>query len=260
MTLIGRLLGVPAEERELIYQWTSAAFGTTTTSHSEVPTALEISEANTQLFVYFAELLEQRRRTARADLLSAMLSAGGRQSKDDALSDEEILFNVHLVLAGGHETVRHALTGCVTSLLEHPDQWRRLKADPSLVPMAIEEVLRWASPALNVMRTATQDIEIGGTTVRRGEQVTLWIPIINRDPEAFPAADSFDVGREPNRHLSFGMGSHFCLGAALARIELTALLQELLENVSELNWAGPARRTRSVRAWGLDYAPITFAA
>ena len=129
-----------------------------------------------------------------------------------------------------------------------------------MLPTAVDEVLRWSSPSLNVMRTATEPIEIRGTVISAGEQVTLWHPIVNRDEEEFPAADQFDVARTPNRHLSFGMGSHFCLGSWLARQELQILMEELVPRVRGFQSAGPPRRSRSARTWGYDYLPVRLVA
>jgi cytochrome P450 len=161
-----------------------------------------------------------------------------------------------LLLAGGHETTRQALVGSVMAFIDYPDQWTRLRANPSLLATAVEEVIRWSAPSLNVMRTATRDTEIGGTLVRTGERVTIWHPIVNRDEEAFADANRFDISREPNRHLSFGMGSHFCLGAWLARQELQTLIEALAPRVRLVELAGRPRRSRSNRTWGYDYLPV----
>ncbi|MFB7918548.1 cytochrome P450 [Streptomyces sp. NPDC056061] len=252
MTVIGALLGVPARDRPDVARWTSLAFDEPPVGTAP---AMSAQEANAQLFAYFADLLHPRRDTAHADdLISALAApATGRHTR---LSTEEILFNVHLLLAGGQETTRQAVAGCAAAFSNHPDQWERLRADDGLLDTAVEEVLRWSAPSLNVMRTATRDITIGTTTVRAGEQVTVWHPIVNRDEEVFPHADAFDIAREPNRHLSFGMGSHFCLGAWLARQELRVLMQEMLACVARLEPAGPPRRSRSRRTWGYDCLPM----
>lgn len=255
LTVIGGLLGVPSEDREMVSQWVSAAF--------EEPPAADASprsdsaQANAHLFAYFGDLLAARRRQTQGhDLLSAL----ARTVADDTepLSDEEILFNIHLVLAGGQETTRQAIVGSAMAFAEHPDQWRRLRCDGTLLQTAVEEIIRWSAPSLNVMRTATRDIMIGATRVRAGDQVTMWNPILNRDDAAFPDAATFDVARDPNRHLSFGMGSHFCLGAWLARQELQVLLEEMRPRVRHLEPAGQPRRSRSSRTWGYDHFPVRF--
>lgn len=257
LTLLGSLLGIPATDRDQVGRWTGTAFGSTTgPSDHRVPDA-DSAAANAQLFVYFGDLLALRRRESADDLLSALAVSGA--SDGQQLTDEEILFNVHLLLAGGHETTRQALTGIAAAFIDHPDEWDRLRARPELLPTTVEEILRWAAPSLNVMRTATQDIEIGGTLVRAGQRVTMWHPIINRDEAFFRNAFRFDIARAPNRHLSFGMGGHFCLGAWLAREELQVLIEALAARVRRIDPAGAPRRSRSTRTWGYDYLPVRLA-
>jgi cytochrome P450 len=244
-TALGTLLGVPPRERPQMARWTSAAF------------AGDDPAANAQLFVYLSDQLSRRRQRPEDDLLSALAGPG---DNDGTLNDEEILLNVHLLLAGGHETTRHVLTGTATAFIDHPAQWARLRVNPLLIATAVEEIIRWASPSLNVMRTATQDITIGTTLVQEGERVTIWNPVVNRDDRVFADPDAFDAGRQPNRHLSFGMGSHFCLGAWLARQELQVLIEALMPRVRRLERAGTARRTRSTRTWGYDSLPVRLVA
>ncbi|MCG5219207.1 cytochrome P450 [Streptosporangium soli] len=253
MTALGGLLGIASADLRSVARWTETAFGSTTGPDVGVVSPSEVMTANTQLFVYFAGVLAQRKKAPRPDLLSAL--ANSRSTSGEQLSDEEILFNVHLLLAGGHESTRQALTGCAVAFSEHPDQWQRLRNDPSLVETAIDEILRWSAPSLNVMRTATEDLEINDTLIKKGQRVTIWNPIVNRDESVFPQAHTFDVGRQPNRHLTFGAGSHFCLGAWLAQQELRILIEELALRASRLEVTGSARRSRSNRTWGFDYLP-----
>jgi cytochrome P450 len=256
LTLLGSLLGIPVADLDRVGRWTGTAFGSTAGPVGTRVSDTDSAAANAQLFVYFGGLLAQRRHDAADDLLSALAVSGAPGSNQ--LTDEEILFNVHLLLAGGHETTRQALTGIAAAFIDHPEEWDRLRDQSSLLPTAVEEVLRWASPSLNVMRTATQDIEIGGTLVRAGQRVTVWHPIVNRDECFFPEGSRFDIARDPNRHLSFGMGSHFCLGAWLAREELHVLITALTSRVRRIDPAGVPRRSRSNRTWGYDYLPVRF--
>ena len=256
LTVLGNLLGIPPSDWRLVSDWTDIAFGSTAGERPNPPTELDRLEANANLFAYFVDLLTARRRAPTDDLIGAL--ARPVHGAQERLSDEEILFNVHLLLAGGHETTRQALAGAVVALHQHPDALQRLRQDTNLVPTAAEEVIRWAAPSLNVMRTATRDIAIGGQQIRAGDQVTMWNPILNRDEDEFPHALLFDVARTPNRHLSFGMGSHFCLGAWTARQELQVLLQELAAQVGVIEIAGSVRRTRSNRTWGYDHLPVQF--
>ncbi|GIF75630.1 cytochrome P450 [Asanoa siamensis] len=259
-SVLGAILGIPAADRRTVARWTETAFEATTGQRQDHPTAegggiaSPAVTANAQLFSYFADLLRDRRAEPGEDLISAL--ARPRSGNDTGLTPTEILVNAHLLLAGGHETTRQALAGAVVALADHPGQWARLRKDPSLMPAAVEEIIRWSAPSLNIARTATTDIEIAGQRVSAGQQVSLWPPIANRDHAAFPDAESFDVGREPNRHLSFGMGSHFCLGAWTARREIQILLEELATRATVPEISGSAQRMRSNRTWGYQTLPV----
>jgi cytochrome P450 len=251
LSVICQLLGVPRSDWHLMIDWTRTAFGSTTSD--EVVTDAQKAEANANIFAYYADLLRQRRRSPGDDIVSALARATihGRP-----LTDEEILLNINGLITGGNETTRHASAGAVIALTRHPDQWRRLKAAPDLARTAVEEVLRWTAPSLNVMRTALTEITIGGQLIRAGERVSIWNPAVNRDPDVFPDADRFDIGRTPNRHLTFGMGRHLCIGAALARFELLVLLREMAARVREIHPTGPVKRLRSNLMWGVDRVPV----
>jgi cytochrome P450 len=256
MSVICALLDVPRPDWQLMVDWTRTAFGSVTGREDVTPvTEEEKAEANANIFFYFAELLAERRRSLGDDLVSMLASglAGGKP-----LSDEEILLNIQGLITGGNETTRHASAGAVIALIESPDEWRRLKERPALVPTAVEEVLRWTAPSIHVMRTALRDVVVGGQPIRTGEQVTIWNPAVNRDGAEFPDPHRFDAGRTPNRHLTFGVGHHFCIGASLARIELKVLLEELLARVETMELAGPIERLRSTTMWGVDKVPVRF--
>lgn len=246
---ICELLGVPRADWELILEWTRAAFASEATAE-RYP---EKAEANASIFAYCADLLAERRRRPGGDLLSHLAAArlDGRP-----LDDHEILLNLNGLLTGGGGPASHAAAGAVVALSERPDEWRRLRDDPSLVGTAVEEVLRWTAPSLNVMRTALRDVTIGSERVRAGERVSVWPPAVNRDEAAFPRPETFDVGRAPNRHLTFGLGHHFCVGASLARLELRVLLEELTRRVHRLEPAGPITRLRSNMMWGFERVPM----
>ncbi|MCQ1577112.1 cytochrome P450 [Streptomyces parvus] len=252
LTLTGLILGIPAADREQVSQWTAAAFGSSSGPlPAPEPSQQDVAEANTELFLYFQQLLHS---LGTGEGVLARL----RADKQEDLGLEQILYNAHLLLAGGHETTRQALVGAASTFITAPEQWQRLRTDRHLLPGAVEEILRLSAPSLNVMRTATEDLTIGDTTIRAGERITAWHPIANRDPSVFPAPDQVDIGRHPNHHLSFGMGSHHCLGAWLARLTLTCLLDAMAQRVTQLAPAGPGRRSRSLRTWGYDYLPVTL--
>jgi cytochrome P450 len=177
----------------------------------------------------------------------------------DQLSDDELgMFLIQLLVAG-NETTRHSISGAVVALADFPDQWARLAADRSLVTSAVEEVLRWTTPVTSFMRTATVDASLGGTTVAAGDPVLLLYAGANRDEAAFgPTAASFDVGRSPNPQLSFGFGHHFCLGAALARLEIAVVLEGLLDRCSAIERHGDVERTGSSVIAGIRRAPVVL--
>jgi cytochrome P450 len=162
-----------------------------------------------------------------------------------------------LLVAAGSETTRNAMTGGVLALLDSPDQWDELRADRGLIPTAVEEVLRWTSSTIYNRRTATEDVELHGRTIRAGDKVVLWWQAANYDDRVFDRPGDFDIRRSPNPHLTFGLGSHFCLGANLARVEIRLMLAQLLDDVDTLALAGPVERTRSNKHGGFRHMPVT---
>ncbi|MGC2997858.1 cytochrome P450 [Streptomyces sp. G35A] len=247
--LVCGMLGVPEEDWEELALLAAAAFDETETS-----TASARRAASAGVFAYFAELLENRRTDPGDDLVSDLLyRAGG-----DRLTDEEILLNCDGLVNGGLGTTRHAVSGAVLALAAHPREWQRLRADPGLVPTAVEEILRWVSPPLHMMRTATEDVRLGGARIRAGERVVLWVPSCNRDESVFTEPDAFRVDRRPNPHLSLGGGPHYCIGASLARLELRTLLQALLDHVARIELDGALARTPSTFLHGLDRLEVTL--
>jgi cholest-4-en-3-one 26-monooxygenase len=153
------------------------------------------------------------------------------------LTLDQVLSEGLLLVDGGAETTRTVIAGAVLALIEHPDQHRRLLDDPALLPVAVEEFIRWVTPILNMRRTAARDTEVGGTGVRAGDELLLMYSSANRDEAVFDAPERFDVGREPNPHVAFGFGTHFCLGAALARLEIRVMFEELLARLRGLRLA-----------------------
>lgn len=233
--VVCEMLGVPAEDWDGLARHAAAAFG-------EGPGR---KAAGAQIFAYFGELLDFRRRHPGDDLVSALLESG-------ELTEEEILLNCDGLVNGGLGTTRHGISGAVLAFARHPGEWDRLRERPRLISSAIEEVLRWASPPMHVMRTATADVRLGGAAIVAGERVVVWIPACNRDGSVFAAPDAFVIDRRPNPHLSLGGGPHYCIGAALARLELRCLLQALLPRVRRFELTGAAVRARSNFLHGLE--------
>jgi cytochrome P450 len=158
----------------------------------------------------------------------------------------------------GNETTRNLLSGGLLALIEHPAERAKLRADPALLPGAVEEMLRWVSPVMHFRRTATRDTEIRGRRIRAGDKVVVYYVSANRDEDVFVAPDRFDIRRTPNEHLAFGVGTHFCLGSSLARLEIRILFEELLRRLPDIELAGPVRRLRSNFINGIKEMPIRY--
>ena len=206
------------------------------------------------LYAYAHELGEFKRRNPGDDVMSILMQQvddrGGRVSVEEF----ENLF--WLLSVAGNETLRNGLPGGMLALLQHPDQYRRLRQDRGLLDTAVDEMLRWWTPVMHFRRTATRDTEVGGVPIRSGQKVVVWFSSANRDGEVFPDPDRFDVGRLPNDHLTFGHGPHFCLGAHLAREQMRALFAAVLDRLDDLEPAGEPSRLRSNFQNGVKHLPI----
>jgi cytochrome P450 len=207
------------------------------------------------LFGYLSTMCEARRNDPKEDVLSVLVHGDVDGEK---LRDDEIFMFFLLLILAGNETTRNATTGGMLAMMENPDQRQRLINNPSLMPLAVEEIVRWTSPVVHFTRRATTDVEIRGQKIREGEDVCLWYPSANRDEEVFENSETFDVGRTPNDHIAFGKGEHFCLGANLARLELRVLFEEMLRRIPDMELAGPPERLRSNFIGGIKRMPVTF--
>jgi cytochrome P450 len=244
MHVIGHVIGVPADNLETLFQWTNEAF--------EAHTSLA---AHRPLMLYFIDLMHQRMAQPTNDLMS-MLANG---VADGLVTEDEVLLNCEN-LVGATENGRLALAGAMLAFLEHPDQWRRLGEDRSLLPTAVEEILRWTSSATHSMRSATRPEVIHGQRIEAGDWVVLWIPSANRDEDVFTDPAQFRIGRSPNRHLAFGASEHFCLGSTVARAQMGILLSELLDTASQIEQSGPALAVRSIAVSGPARLPMRITA
>lgn len=208
-----------------------------------------------RMFGFFSEMLQQRRANRRDDLISLLC---GSEVDGEALSDEEILWFCFLLILAGNETTRNAISGGLLTLCQHPEERARLQADMSLLPSAIEEILRWVSPVTHMAREATADAEIRGQKITKGDRLVVWYPSVNRDEDIFPEPDRFNITRTPNEHLAFGIGEHFCLGAGFARLELKVMFEELFRRFPDIQLDGPAERLRSTFIGGIKHLPVKF--
>ncbi|KAF4408202.1 MULTISPECIES: cytochrome P450 [Streptomyces] len=243
--VISGILGVPEEDREALYRWTDEAF--------EAHVSLA---AHPRIVEYFMELLYRRMEEPRDDLVSSLVHG---TVNGELLTEEELLLNCENLI-GATENGRLALIGGVLAFLEHPGQWRRLHEDRSLLPGAVEEVLRWTSSATHSMRTATRPYEIRGRRVEPGDRVVLWLPSANRDEDVFADPYTFDIARRPNRHIALAAGEHYCIGSTLARTELRLLFTELLDSVAAMELDGPVTRLRSIAVNGPASLPVRLTA
>ena len=252
VSVICDLLGVPQQDWDFLAERTRFAWGSTAADDRE---EVEKVAAHTEIMAYFLNLAADRRKRPTEDLVSALVhgEVDGR-----TLTDEDVLYNCDALLSGGNETTRHATVGGFLAFVMNPDEWSAIRQNRDLLPSAIQEIVRYTSPVMHSLRTATRDVEFGGMNIRAGEYVVAWLPSANRDEQLFDDPDQFNIRRSPNRHLGFIQGNHYCIGASLATMELTVMFDELLDRVSEVRLAGPARRLRSNLLWGFDSLPVTF--
>ncbi|WP_433192161.1 cytochrome P450 [Nocardia sp. CA-107356] len=251
MTTICSLLGVPGSDHEFLLSLTKTALSAEE-DHAE---DIESEMARNDILLYFQDLVEERRAAPGDDVISLLAAS---TLGDEPLSDDDIVLNCYSLIIGGDETSRLTMIDAVHTLAKHPDQWRRLVTGECAVDTAVDEVLRWASPSMHFGRTALRDSTIHGVPITAGDIVTLWHASGNRDERAFTRPEVFDLGRTPNRHLSFGHGPHYCVGAALAKIEIAELLLALRDFTTGFERTGPAARIRSNLLTGFSTLPIRF--
>jgi cytochrome P450 family 142 subfamily A polypeptide 1 len=258
MIVIGDLLGVAPEDRGKLLRWSDDLIaGTDAAAPAEVK--LRMMTAATEYIQYAQRVIADRRAKApQDDLMSVLVHA---EIDGERLSDEDLIQESLLILVGGDETTRHVISGGMLALMRHASARRALVADPSAIPAAVEEMLRWVTPIKNMNRTATRDTELRGEKIRAGEKVLLLYEAANRDESVFAEPDRFDVARAPNDHVAFGgYGAHFCLGASLARLELRVMFEELLAALPDLELDGSAepRLRPSNFIVGIEHMPVVF--
>ena len=252
--VICEMLGIPASDRVALFAAIRPMMMTDITLSGG--TMLDPMHAATTLVDYLKDLIEQRAASSHQDLVSDLVLA---EVDGERLTRPEMLALCILLFIAGSETTMNATSGGMLAFFDHPGEYRRLGADRTLMPTAVEEILRYTSPTLvSMVRTATKDVGFGSETIRAGDKVTLWYGSANRDADVFDDPDRFDASRTPNDHLTFGFGAHFCLGAQLARLELRVIFDELLNRVPEMALAGEPKRLRSNIFSGLDTLPVRF--
>ncbi|HEX3547996.1 MAG TPA: cytochrome P450 [Mycobacterium sp.] len=256
MAVIGDMLGVRPEEREMFLKWSDDLVSSLSSSVSDADMQVTM-DAFAAYNEFTRKSIEERRAEPTEDLISVLVHS---EVDGERLTDDEILQETLLILIGGDETTRHTLSGGTEQLLRNRDQWDLLQNDPGLLNSAIEEMLRWTSPVKNMCRTLTADTEFHGTQLRGGEKIMLMFESANFDEAVFGDPDNFRVGRDPNSHLAFGFGTHFCLGNQLARIELANMTSRVLGRLPDLQLADgaevPLRPANFVS--GPESMPVVF--
>ncbi|AEY87065.1 cytochrome [Streptomyces corchorusii] len=265
INVLARLLDVPPEDNQQLIDWGNRIIGNTDPDYADVLLHSEESEkyrdlpfrspASLEVFAYGRELARQRRGGTGTDLISKLVNETPRDGVPLSPQDFDNYFL--LLVVAGNETTRHTITHSMLALIQHPEQLARLQEDPSLIPTAVEEFLRWASPVYHFRRTATRDVELGGKHIKEGDKVVMWFASGNRDEEVFGNPYDFDVTRRNNDHITFGKGSpHLCLGNLLARTEIRIMFEELIPRLADIKLAGDVPRVRSNFVNGIKKLPV----
>jgi cytochrome P450 family 142 subfamily A polypeptide 1 len=256
MIVIGNMLGVAPEDRADLLRWSDDMLKSL---GSPDPGAMEkAAMAGAEYATYIMAVAEQRKRDNQSDdLIGTLVHA---EIDGDRLDDMSLIYESLLILIGGDETTRHVISGGMYELLRHPDQFAKLAADRSLLPGAVEEMLRWVTPIKNMARQMTRDVEFAGETLQKGQKLLLLYPSGNRDETVFDNPEEFDITRSPNDHMAFGFGSHFCLGNRLARMELTVMFDRLLDRLPDIALAEDAEPPKRAANFvsGYETMPVVF--
>ena len=251
--IILSMLGLPDSDFPRMLKLTQEMFGGNDEEFQRGGDVEDMMAVLLDFFNYFMALTQSRREHPTEDLASAIANA---RINGEPLSDMDTLSYYVIVASAGHDTTSAATAGGLLALLQNPDQLARLQADMSLMPTTVEEIIRWVVPVKEFMRTAQADTEVRGVPIAKGESVLLSYVSANRDEDVFTDPMRFDVGRDPNRHLSFGHGVHFCLGAALARTEITSFFSELVPRIVSIELAGEPELMATTFVGGLKHLPI----
>jgi cytochrome P450 family 142 subfamily A polypeptide 1 len=260
--IIAEMLGIRQEDFDRFHEWSDRLIGVAGNYHDPVKLNDSVT-AYAEYGEYLKGVFEDRRRQPREDLVSILVAAqqdGMLAEDEEAMENDEIVMFMTLLLVAGNETTRNAISGGMLALMQDPEQLELLRARPELLDSAVEEILRYVSPIICFRRTATRDTEIRGQAIKAGERVLMLYQSANRDEDVYAEPDRFDVTRQPNPHLAFGIGPHFCLGANLARAELKVMVHELITRLPDMRPApGTApRRSASTLVAGIEHLPVVF--
>lgn len=255
IAVLADLLGMPPQDRGLIYKWSNNIVGFDDPEYGG-GSIEAYQQTFVEAFQYAREIASAKRRQPGDDLISQMVKS---DKEGHRLTETEFCHLWLLLVIGGNESTRHLISGSLQALNEWPDERNRLIANPDLIPTAVEELLRWVTPVMQFRRTAIEDTEINGQKINEGDKVILYYISANRDEKVFESADQLNLTRSPNPHLSFGIGPHFCLGAHLARLEAATLLKALLPHLTKFQIIGPVTRLKSNFMNGIKSMPSRFA-
>ncbi len=254
LQVIAELLGVPQEDRHRMFEWSNRMVGNEDPEYQEQQ-ELALTSAM-ELYAYASELFAKKRIDPHADLMSALTTV---EIEGERLSDMELELFFLLLTVAGNETTRNLMSGAMHAFFQYPDQWQRLLADRSLLPSAVDEMLRFVTPVMNFRRTAMVDTELSGTKIAAGDKVVFFHASANRDEDVFTDPDTFDIGRDPNPHIAFGGGGpHFCLGTNLARMEIRVMYEHLLDRMPDIRQDGEVQRLQSQFINGVKHIPVAF--
>ncbi len=256
LRVICQILGVPAEDEPMVLRMTNELFGNEDQEFQRVEDRqARLVELGTEMYEFFGKIIADRRANPKNDLASILASA---KIDGEPMSDMDTFGYYLITFTAGHETTRGAIAGGMKALIDHPEQHRKLADDPSLIPTAINEIVRWVTPVNHMVRTASEDYELRGQKIKAGDTLVLFYGSANRDEELYDDPFEFRVDRQDNPHLGFGIGEHFCLGANLARQTTGALFSELVPRLESFELTGPAQRVASNLVPGFKHMPMRY--
>lgn len=253
LIVIADLLGVPQEDRQKLFDWSNRLIGF---DDPEFQTSIvDAREAAQEIWMYANQLAEDKKGKGGDDFVSVLIAA-----EIDGEQLDEMQFDAFFLLlaVAGNETTRNLISGAMRALLENPEQWAKLKADPSLVTSATEEFLRWVTPVNYFRRTATKDTEIRGQKIKENDKIVMFYASANRDEDVYKDGQKFDIARTPNDHLAFGIGQHFCLGNGFARLEIRIMFEEIIKRLPDIQMTAKPRQLRSNFINGIKEMPVKF--
>ena len=254
LVVIAELLGVPDEDRHKMFDWSNRMVGNEDPEYQNTEEAAQV--ASMELYAYASQLFAQKKADPKADLMSVLTEV---EIEGERLSDFELELFFLLLTVAGNEPTRNLISGAMATFFEYPDQWELLKNDRSLLPSAVEEMLRFVTPVMNFRRQTTSAFELGGQQIGADEKVVFFHISANRDEKIFEDPQRFDITRSPNPHIAFGGGGpHFCLGANLARMEIRVMFEHVLDRLPDIKLDGEVERLRSQFINGVKHIPVAF--